>query len=223
MLVRSSAVVGFARSASAGKAAVVGLARSASVESAAVSVDFPLRRGKVRVSRCLLDEGLRRRRLVSPGVETESGVFLVVARRGRSGRSADVLITEVLFLGVSVLDDLFVDVTSFVVSFVYVSIRDVLVAKVVVYRTFWQISSGAWSISSWGGFERVRFFAGVAWWRLWRAVLTGKRSGGFSAAVHYRRTGTVSLAARRRIVAIFMRGRMDVVWVESSQVLASRL
>ena len=135
--------------------------------------------------------------VVLPGVETESGVFLVVARRGRSGRSANVLITQVLFFGILVLYDLFADVTFMIVLFVYVSIVDVLVAKVVVYWTLWQTSSGAWSTSSCGGFERVCFFAGVTWWRLWRAVLTGERSGGLSAAVHYRRTGTVSLAARR--------------------------
>ena len=73
-------------------------------------------------------------------VETECGVFLVVARRGRSSQSADVLITKFVFLGVSVLDDLFVYVTFVGVSFVYVTIVDV-----VVYWTFWQTSSGAWS------------------------------------------------------------------------------
>ena len=111
--------------------------------------------------------------VVSPGVKTESGVFLVVARRGQSSRSADVLITKVVFLGVSVIGDLFVYVTFIGVSFIYVTIVDVLVAKVVVYWTLRQTSSGLWSTSSCGGFERVRFFAGVAWWRLWRAVLTG--------------------------------------------------
>ena len=131
------------------------------------------------------------------------------------GRSADVLITEILFSGVLVLDDLFADVMFVVVSFVYMLIVDVLVAKVVVNRILWRISSGAWSSSSCGGFERVRFFAGVACWRLWRAVLTGEQSGGLIAAVHYRRTRTVSLAARR-IVGSFVRGRVDVVRVESS-------
>ena len=74
MLVRSSAVVGFARSALAGVAVVVsarsglarmevvGLARSVSVESAAVVVGFAHRRGRVQVLRCLSDGGLWRRR-----------------------------------------------------------------------------------------------------------------------------------------------------------------
>ena len=128
-----------------------------------------------------------------------------------------------MFLGVLVPKDLFADVTFIGASFVYVSIVDVLVAKVVVYRTLWQISPGAWSTSGYGGFEQVRFFAGVTFWRLGRAVLTGERSGELSAAVHYRRTRTVSLAARWLIVAIFMWGRVDIVWVESSQVLASTL
>ena len=134
--------------------------------------------------------------VVSPGVEPESGIFLVVARGRRSGRSADVLITEVLFSGVLVLNDLFADVTFIVVSFVHVTIIDVPVAKVMVYWVLWRVSSGPWSSSSCGGFERVRFFAGVAWWHLWCTVLP------------------VFVAARRRVVASFVWGRVDVVRVE---------
>ena len=111
-------------------------------------------------------------------------------------RFADVLITKVKSSGVLVFEDVFADVAFTGVSFVDVSIVDVLVAKVVVDRTLWQISLDAWSSSAYGGLERVRFFAGVTWWRLRRAVLTGERSGELSAAVHYRHTGTVSLAAR---------------------------
>ena len=106
------------------------------------------------------------------------------------------MITEVVFSGVLVPEDLFADVTFTGVSFVDVSIIDVLVAKVVVDQTLWQISSDAWSSSAYGGLERVHFFAGVTWWRLRRAVLAGERSGELSAAVYYRRAGTVSLAAR---------------------------
>ena len=106
------------------------------------------------------------------------------------------MITKVVFSGVLVPKDLFADVTFTGVLFVDVSIVDVFVAKVVVYRTLWQISSDAWSSSAYGGPERVRFFAGVRWWRLRRAVLAGERSGELSSAVHYRRAGTVSLGAR---------------------------
>ena len=80
-----------------------------------------------------------------------SGVLLFEAMGRRSGRSADVLITEVLFFGVLVLDDLYADVPFIIVSFVCV-IVDVPVAKVMVYRILWQVSSGAWSSSCRGGF-----------------------------------------------------------------------
>ena len=133
----------------------------------------------------------------------------------RSVWSADVLITEVLFIVISFLDDLFAGVLFIVVSFVDV-IVDVLVAKVMVNRNLRRASSGARSSSSRGGFERVHFSARVARWHLWHVVLTGEQSGGLISAIHYRRTGKVPLATRRRIVASFVRGRVDVVRVESS-------
>ena len=125
--------------------------------------------------------------------------------------------------GVLVFEDVFADVKFTRVSFVDVSIVDVLVAKVVVDRTLRQISSDARSSSAYGGLERVHFFASLTWWRLRRAVLTGERSGELSAAVHYRRAGTVSLAARWGIMAVFRWGGVDIVWIKSLQVLASTL
>ena len=103
------------------------------------------------------------------------------------------------------------------------SIVDILVAKVVVDRTLWQISADAWSSLAYGGLEQVLFFAGVTWWRLRRTVLAGERSGQLSTAVHYRHAGTDSLALRWGIVAVFRWGGVDIVWIESSQVLASTL
>ena len=58
---------------------------------------------------------------------------------------------------------------------------------------------------------------------MWRVVLTGERGGGLAPAIHDWSTGTVPLAARRRVAASLVWGRVDVVRVKSLKVLSSPL
>ena len=75
--------------------------------------------------------------IVTSGVETVFGVFLVIVGRGRSGWFADVLITEVAFSSVLVPEDAFIDASITRVLFIHVSIVDISIAKVVVDRALW--------------------------------------------------------------------------------------
>ena len=52
------------------------------------------------------------------------------------------LVLKVLFFGALILDDVFADVLIVVLTFIFAAV-DVLVAKVMEFRVFWRLSSGA--------------------------------------------------------------------------------